>query len=159
MYRNDRVVPFFALVLSLALFLVTYLDGRHIAALEGHAPEELSVGQIGLIALGVVFLLYALMGFVSVWLEGEELVPGQHRARPGNTHIVGIALSVVTVAVSGLFAQAMLNAQRTQVNHPRIEGVLFGIVALLVAAVLALYKRHYQDEDVRAESENTEVPW
>ena len=159
MYRNDRVVPFFALVLALALFLTTYLDGIHITSLEGHAPEEFSVGQIGLMALGIVLLLYAMIGFVSVWLEGEELRPGMRRAEPGNTHIIGIALSLVTVAVSGLFAQAVLTSQRTQEIHPRIEGILFGIVALLVAAVLALYKRHYQDEDVRAESETSEVPW
>jgi len=158
-YRNDRVVPFFALVLALALFLVTYLDGRHIAALEGHAPEEFSVGQIGLVALAMVLLLYALIGFVSVWLEGTELHPGLRRANPGNTHIIGIALSLVTVALSGLFAQAILTSQRTQEIHPRLEGVLFGVIALLVAAVLALYKRHYQDEDVRAESETSEVPW
>ncbi len=159
MYRNDRVVPFFALVLSLALFLIAYLDGLHIAALEGHAAEEFSVGQIGLIALGLVLLLYAAIGFVSVWLEGTELHIGQRRAQPGNTHYVGIALSVVTVAASGLFVQAMLTSQRTQQNHPRLEGLLFGIIALLVAAVLALYKRHYQDEDVRAEPETSEVPW
>lgn len=159
MYRNDRVVPFFALVLSGALFLITYLDGRHIAALGHHPEGKLSVGQIGLVVLGFVLLVYAIIGFVSVWLEGTELRLGAHLARPGKTFPLMIGLMALTVALSGIFVQAVRYSQRTEQAHPLMEGMLFGVISLLVAAIMALYKRHYQDEDVRAESEESEVPW
>ena len=64
MYRNDPILPTFALILAAGLFYAAYLDGRHIARLLGHVPEELSVGQIGLMAFGAVLLLYGLMGSV-----------------------------------------------------------------------------------------------
>ena len=62
MYRNDPILPTFALILAAGLFYAAYLDGQHIARLLGHVPEELSVGQIGLMAFGAVLLLYGLMG-------------------------------------------------------------------------------------------------
>ncbi|HKI57595.1 MAG TPA: hypothetical protein VKA00_00070 [Trueperaceae bacterium] len=159
MYRNDPVVPIFAFLLSLGLFFTAYLDYVHIAQLEGHAPAEFSVGMIGLVSLGVVFLLYAMIGLVSVWLEGYELRPALRKAHPGHTlWILGVLVFIV-VALSGLFAQMILYSQRTQQTQPTVEGVLFGLIAITVGVVLALYKRYYQDEDVRAEPEDSEVPW
>lgn len=159
MYRNDPVVPVFALLLSLGLFFTAYLDFVHITQLEGHAPPEFSVGMIGLVSLGVVFLLYAMIGLVSVWLEGYELRPAKRRAHPGRTMWILAVLVFVVVALSGLFAQMILYSQRTQKTQPTVEGILFGLIAIAVGVVLALYKRYYQDEDVRAESEDSEVPW
>lgn len=160
MFRNDHVVPVFAFLLALGLFFTAYLDNVHITHLEGHAPAEFSVGMIGLVSLGVVFLLYAMIGLVSVWLEGQELRPAERRARPasGTMWVLGF-LVLVVVALSGLFAQMILYSQRTQVTHTTVEGVLFGLIAIVVGVVLALYKRYYQDEDVRAEPEDSEVPW
>jgi len=159
MYRNDHVFPIFAFLVGLGLFFVAYLDGLHIARLEGHAPVEFSVGQIGLVSLGMVLVLYALIGLVSVWLEGQELRPEKRAARPGRKLWILAALVFVVVALSGVFAQLILLSQRTQETRPTAEGVVFGLIAIAVAAVLALYKRYFQDEDVRAEPEDSEVPW
>ena len=159
MYRNDRVIPFFTLVLAAALFFMSYLDGRYITALSGGKPQPLSVGQIGLISLGVVFLIYGVIGFISVWLEGSELRPGVHRARPGRAQWVGMALSVLAVALSGLFVQAIVHSLRTQQNHPAAEGIIFAAISLCVAGLLMVYKHYYQDDEVHIESEDSEVPW
>ncbi len=159
MYRNDRVIPFFTLLFAVALFFMSYLDGRYITAVSGGKPQPLSVGQIGLISIGMVFLIYALIGFVSVWLEGPELRPGVHRARPGRAQWVGIALSVLAVALSGLFVQGIVNSLRTQQTHPAVEGVIFAAISVCVAGLLMVYKHYYQDDEVHVESEDSEVPW
>jgi len=158
MYRNDRVVPFFTLLFAAALFLMSYLDGRHITALAGK-PEPLSVGQIGLISFGLVLVVYGIIGYISVWLEGEELRPGVHKARPGAAQWVGMALSALAVALSGLFVQAIVHSLRTQQNHPAAEGIIFGAISLTVAGLLMVYKHYYQDDEVHVESEDSEVPW
>ena len=159
MYRNDRVIPFFTLVFAAALFFMSYLDGRYITALSGGKPQPLSVGQIGLISLGVVFLIYGVIGFISVWLEGSELRPGVHKARPGRAQWVGMVLSALAVALSGLFVQAIVHSLRTQQNHPAAEGIIFAAISLCVAGLLMLYKNYYQDDEVHIESEDSEVPW
>ncbi|MEJ2667895.1 MAG: hypothetical protein P8Z81_12490, partial [Deinococcales bacterium] len=142
MYRNDRVIPFFTLLFAVALFFIAYLDGRHITALAGGKVQPLSVGQIGLISIGIVLLVYAVIGYVSVWLEGRELRPGTHPAKPGGAQWVGMALSALAVALSGLFAQSIIHSLRTQQTHPAVEGALFGGISLTVAGILALYKRY-----------------
>jgi len=159
MYRNDRVIPFFTLVFAAALFFMSYLDGRYITALSGGKPQPLSVGQIGLISLGVVFLIYGVIGFISVWLEGSELRPGVHKARPGRAQWVGMVLSALAVALSGLFVQAIVHSLRTQQNHPAAESIIFAAISLCVAGLLMLYKNYYQDDEVHIESEDSEVPW
>jgi len=159
MYRNDRVIPFFTLVFAAALFFMSYLDGRYITALSGGKSQPLSVGQIGLISLGVVFLIYGVIGFISVWLEGSELRPGVHKARPGHAQWVGMVLSALAVALSGLFVQAIVHSLRTQQNHPAAEGIIFAAISLCVAGLLMLYKHYYQDDEVHIESEDSEVPW
>lgn len=160
MYRNDYVLPAYALVLSLALFLIAYLDGRHLAALAGHPLDHLSSGQYGLLAFAISLLLFAVIGFVVVWLEGKELRPTKRRARPTRAAFFAVLVTAgLLVATSGVFVQAIRYSQRTQENNTMAEGILFGIVALLVATVLALYKRYFQDEDIRTESMESEVPW
>lgn len=159
MYRNDRVIPFFTLLFAAALFFMAYMDGRHITALSGGKPQPLSVGQIGLITFGLVLLAYGLIGFISVWLEGLELRPGIHLARPGRGQWVGIVLSVLAVALSGLFVQGIVHSLRTQQTDPALEGTIFAAISACVAGLLMLYKHDYQDDEVHVESEDSEVPW
>lgn len=157
MYRNDRVLPIYSLILALALFLIAYLDGQHLAARAGHELDHLSSGQYGLVAFGISFLLFAVIGFVVVWLEGKELRPTYKQATPSRGAFVAVLVtSFFLVAASGIFVQAIQYSQRTQVNNTAIEGLLFGIVALLVATVLALYKRYFQDEHVKTEALESE---
>ena len=159
MERNDTVLPFFGLLLAVGLFLTAYLDGRHIRALAGGAAQPLSVGQVGLLGLGIALLVYAAIGFVSVWLEGEELRVGTHRPEPGRRMWLGMLLSALAVALSGLFVQAIRHSLRSGENHPAVEGAIFACISVTVAALLALYKHDGQDDEVWAEPNDSEVPW
>ena len=142
MYRNDPILPTFALILAAGLFYAAYLDGRHIARLLGHVPEELSVGQIGLMAFGAVLLLYGLMGLVSYWLEGIELRPGRHFPTPSTAPVAaGVILVLLLTALSGFFVRLLVYSAQTGHNPTWLQGLIFG------------------REEVITEEEKSEFPW
>jgi len=162
MYRNDPIGPFFALLFSVALYLAAYLDGKHIAALHGgelpHAA--LSEGQIGLVAFATLFLIYALIGFASVWLEGVELRPGRHVPNPsGLVVFLALALAVVEAALGGFFVRLLIHHYTVEPVSPAAEGAVFGAMMLVGALLLALYKKYYLGDEVLIEEEHSEVPW
>ncbi len=160
MYRNDPVLPTFSLILALGLFYAAYLDGRLIARLQGHAPQELSVGQIGLMAFGAVFLLYGLMGLISYWLEGAELRPGRHFPIPSTTPtVVGVILVLLLTALSGFFVRLLVYAGQTGHNPTWLQGLVFGGLSLVVAALFGIYRRFFGREEVVTEEEKSEFPW
>ena len=149
MYRNDPILPTFALILAAGLFYAAYLDGRHIARLLGHVPEELSVGQIGLMAFGAVLLLYGLMGLVSYWLEGIELRPGRHFPTPSTAPVAaGVILVLLLTALSGFFVRLLVYSAQTGHNPTWLQGLIFGSISLVVAALFGIYRRFFGREEV-----------
>mgnify|MGYP003406590727 FL=1 len=160
MYRNDPILPTFALILAAGLFYAAYLDGRHIARLLGHVPEELSVGQIGLMAFGAVLLLYGLMGLVSYWLEGIELRPGRHFPTPSTAPVAaGVILVLLLTALSGFFVRLLVYSAQTGHNPTWLQGLIFGSISLVVAALFEIYRRFFGWEEVINEVEKREFPW
>ena len=160
MYRNDPIVPTFALILAAGLFYMAYLDGLHIARLLGHTPEELSVGQIGLMAFGAVFLLYGLIGLVSYWLEGVELRPGRHFPAPSTAPVaVGVILVLLLTALSGFFVRLIVYSAQTSHNPTWLQGFVFGTISLGVAALLGIYKKFFGRDEVITEEEKSGFPW
>ena len=162
MYRNDTIGPFFALLFSAALYLATYLDGRHIAALHGGKPphEALSEGQIGLVAFATLFLIYGLIGYFSVWLEGVELRPGRHVPDPsGPVVALALVLAVIEAALGGLFVRLMIHHLAVEPVSPLAEGVVFGAMMFVGALLVAIYKKYYLGDEVLVEDEHSEVPW
>lgn len=160
MYRNDPVIPTFSLILALGLFYTAYLDGRLIAKLVGHTPQELSVGQIGLMAFGAVFLLYGLIGLVSFWLEGLELRPGRHFPEPSTTPlVVGVILVLLLTAMAGFFVRILIYAAQTGHNPTWLQGALFEGMSLVVAVLLGIYKKFYGRDEAVMEEEKSEFPW
>lgn len=160
MYRNDPILPTFALILAAGLFYAAYLDGQHIARLLGHVPEKLSVGQIGLMAFGAVLLLYGLMGLVSYWLEGMELRPGRHFPTPSTAPVVaGVILVLLLTALSGFFVRLLVYAAQTGHNPTWLQGLIFGSISLVVAALFGIYRRFFGREEVITEEEKSEFPW
>lgn len=160
MYRNDPVLPSFALILALALFYLAYMNGLHIARLHGHTPEELSVGQIGLMAFGALLLLYGLIGLVSYWLEGVELRPGRHFPTPAAAPVaVGVILVLLLTALSGFFVRLLVYSAETGHNPTWLQGLVFGGISLVVAALFGLYRRFFGREEVVTEEERSEFPW
>ena len=160
MYRNDPILPTFALILAAGLFYAAYLDGRHIARLLGHVPEELSVGQIGLMAFGAVLLLYGLMGLVSYWLEGIALRPGRHFPTPSTAPVAaGVILVLLLTALSGFFVRLLVYSAQTGHNPTCLQGLIFGSISLVVAALFGIYRRFFGREEVITEEEKSEFPW
>ncbi len=160
MYRNDAVVPTFALIFALALFYMAFLDGQHVAALEGRMPEVLTVGQIGLMAFGMVLSLYGFIGLLSNWLEGAELRPGKHYPTPSSLPMVaGAVLALLLVAVSGFFARTLAFSFVNSYNVPALQGGLFAAMMLLMALMIAIYKKFFMEEEVLAEDEHSDFPW
>ncbi|WP_117237646.1 cytochrome C [Thermus sediminis] len=160
MYRNDFVLPTFSLILALGLFYAAYLNGLHIARLQGHTPEELSVGQIGLMAFGALFLLYGLMGLISYWLEGLELRPGRHFPTPSTAPVAaGVILVLLLTALSGFFVRLIVYSAQTGYNPTWLQGLIFGGISLVVAALFGLYRRFFVREEVVTEGEKGEFPW
>jgi len=162
MYRNDTVVPFFSLLIAVALYLATYMDGLHIAKLHGgQAPHEaLSEGQIGLVAFGTLALIYALIGFFSAWLEGVELRPGRHVPDPGiGAVVVALVLAVAEAALGGLLVRMVIHHLTVEPVSPFWEGLVFGLTMLVGALLVAVYKKYYLGDEVLVEDEHSEVPW
>lgn len=161
MYRNDAVMPAYALVFSLALFLMSFLNGRNIAARLGHTPEELTIGQIGLMAFAAVLFMYGFIGLLSNWLEGTELKPGRHEPNPSSAPVVaGVVLSLALVIASGFFVRTLVFAgQKDGFNVTWLQGGLFAGMLLIIALLLSIYKKFFMTEEVLAEDEKGEFPW
>ena len=160
MYRNDAVVPAFAIIFSIALFWMTYLDGQRIALLEGHTPKELSVGQIGLMAFAMVLFVYGFVSLISYWLEGAELKPGKHLPAPGSLPMVaGVILSVLLVAIAGFFVRALAFGTIAKYHSASLQGGLFAAMMLLIALLATIYKKYFMGEEVLAEDEKSDFPW
>ena len=160
MYKNDSVLPFFGLLLAVAFWMMAYYDGLHLAALAGHPLEELSGGQFGLITFGAVFFIYGVMGYVSYWLEGDELRPGRHESP--NSFWAGVAIAilvVILVALSGLLVQTVIYWANTGPVSYGFAGRMAGYVLRDMAAILTIYKKYFVAEVVIAEDEHSEVPW
>jgi hypothetical protein len=160
MYRNDAVVPAFAVIFSIALFWMTYLDGQHIALLEGHTPAELSVGQIGLMAFAMVLFVYGFVSLISYWLEGAELRPGKHMPAASSLPVVaGVVLAVLLVAIAGFFARALAFGATIGYHNAALQGGLFAAMMLLIALLVTIYKKYFMGEEVVAEDEKSDFPW
>ncbi len=160
MYRNDTVLPFFAILFSIALFYAFRLDAIHLEQLAGEAKEELTPGQIGLLAFSAVFLVYGLIGYFSTWLEGVELRPGRHVPEPGAAvAVVSVLLAVVLAGLSGFFVRLLLHQMTVGPVSSAAQGVVFGSIMLVAALLLAIYKKYYLGDEVLIEDEHSEVPW
>lgn len=155
MFRNDPLVPFYALLASAAAFLAAWLYGRNL----GPQPA-LSVGQIGLMSFGMLLLLYGVIGLASVWFEGRELRPGRRLPRQGTAPlIVGLLLCVADVVLAGAFVRLVIHGLTTQTPSPRAEGVATGALFLCTAALLAVYKKYFVSDEVTTDDLGSEVPW
>ncbi|MER3444841.1 MAG: cytochrome C [Meiothermus sp.] len=163
MYRNDTVVPAFAIIFAIALFYMAYLVTQRVAALSGHTPAELTVGQIGLMAFGAVLFMYGFIGLLSNWLEGTELRPGKHEPEASSVPVVaGVILSLALAAASGLFVRTLVLAANKEAEFPPptwLQGGLFAAMMLIIALLIAIYKKFFMTEEVLAEDEKGEFPW
>ncbi len=160
MYRNSVFGPFFFLLLSVAFFLATFLSRQKTILRTGSAPEALTTIQIGLIAFAMTFLIFAAIGFASVWLEGQEHRPRREVPRPGRlAFAMGMGLSVILVAMSGLFFHVILRGITATKLPPIVEGCVAGGMSVVAVILLLVYQKYFIVHEVVAEDEQGEVPW
>jgi uncharacterized membrane protein YidH (DUF202 family) len=160
MYRNSPFGPFFFLLLSAAFFLAAFLSRQKIILSSGAAPEALTTIQIGLMAFAMTFLVYAAIGFASVWLEGSEFRPHKRTPRPGRiAFAVGLVLCVILVALSGLFFRVIVQGITATKVPPIVEGCVAGGMSVVAVVLLLVYQKYFAVHEVVAEDEHTEVPW
>ncbi|MDX2008091.1 MAG: cytochrome C [Meiothermus sp.] len=166
MYRNDRIVPAAALVFAFALFFMAYLNTQTRVVekvLEG-APPAMSVGTKGLLVFAFVLFIYGFIGLMSNWLEGSEFRPGVHTPEPSSLPVIaGIVLSLMLVVLSGVFVRTLLPitpAEGDPYYAPAwLQGGVFGAMMLILAFLIAIYKKFFQVEEVLAEDEKGDFPW
>jgi hypothetical protein len=160
MYRNSPFGPFFFFLLSVALFLATFLSRQKMILRTGAAPEALTTIQIGLMAFAMTFLIYAAIGFASVWLEGSEQRPHRRVPRPGRVALaIGLSLCLLLVALSGLFFRVILQGIAATKLPPLVEGCVAGSMSVVAVVLLLVYQKYFTIHEVVAEDEHTEVPW
>jgi len=163
MYRNDAVVPYFALVFSVALFLMAYLNTSTRVVerpVMAGAPQMLSVGTIGLLAFATAFFIYGFIGLLSRWLEGSELRPMVHDPEPSTAPMVaGVVLSILLVVIAGFFARALAYSIVTNYNPTALQGGLFAAMMLIIALLITIYKKFFMKEEVVAEAGKSDFPW
>jgi membrane protease YdiL (CAAX protease family) len=160
MYRNSPVAPFFFLLAAVAMFLSVFLSGQKTALQTGHPPGPLSSLQIAFMAFAMTFLVYAAIGFVSIWLEGEEQRPLRHVPNRGRTALAaGLGLLVLLVACEGLFFRVILYGINQHRLPPLLEASVAGGMAVCAILVLLLYQRFFMTREVVADDEEKEIPW
>lgn len=163
MYRNDTVVPYFALVFSAALFLMAYLNDRMRVVHEAGVVPHLTVGNIGLMAFAMVLFVYGFIGLMSNWLEGSELRPGKHEPEPSSLPMVaGVVLAILLVVLSGFFVRTLIFANNPEIgyyNATTLQAGVFAAMMLTLALLIAIYKKFFMQEEILAEDEKGDFPW
>lgn len=163
MYRNDTVVPYFALVFSAALFLMAYLNNQMRVMHEAGVVPHLTVGNIGLMAFAMVLFVYGFIGLLSNWLEGSELRPGKHEPEPSSLPMVaGVVLSLLLVMLSGFFVRTLVFANNPETGYysaTTLQAGVFASMMLILALLIAIYKKYFVPEEVLAEDEKSDFPW
>ena len=161
MDRNSPSGPFAFLLASAALFLATFLS-REKTIVRTHAfPAELTTLQIGMMAFAMAFLVYAAIGFASIWLDGQAPLPHRRAPSPGRGALVlGLVLCALLAALAGLFVRIVAHGiVHGSTVSPAVQGLVAGGMSVTAVAVLLLYQRKFMTHEVMTEDEDTEVPW
>ncbi len=163
MYRNDAVVPFFSIVFSIGFFLMMTLNQSMRVVHEPGVASHLTAGSIGLLAFSIVLFVYGFIGLISNWLEGEELTPGRHNPEPSSLPVVaGVVLSLLLVLLSGFFVRTLIPlkvGEEVLMASSAVQGTVFGSMMLIIAMLVAIYKKFFQEEEILAEDEKSDFPW
>ncbi|MER3480682.1 MAG: cytochrome C [Meiothermus sp.] len=163
MFKNDTVVPFGAILAAAALFLMAYLNTQQrvseTVAIPG-AQHSMSVGSIGLMAFAMVLFIYGFIGLISNYLEGSEMRPGKHIAPPSSLPVVaGVVLSLLLVGLAGFFARTLVYAAKEGFNPNALQGGVFAAMMLIIAVLVVIYMKFFQEQEVLAEEDKAEFPW
>lgn len=129
-------------------------------------PEDLKLPEIWLGSFIMVLLSYGVIGLYSHWAEGKELHPGIHKVRATPLSMLAMATSVgLTLVFSYLFVRQMnidyagWGAKEQVMPNVSREGLYAGMILLMLAVSLGLYKKYFMDGEVLVEDATGEFPW
>ena len=161
MDRNSPSGPFAFLLASAVLFLSTFLSREKMIVRAHAVPAELTTLQIGMMAFAMAFLVYAAIGFASIWLDGQTLVPHRRAASPSRGALaLGLLLCGLLTALAGLFVRIVAHGiVHGSTVSPAVQGLVAGGMSVTAVAVLLLYQKKFIVHEVTTEEESSEVPW
>ncbi len=129
-------------------------------------PEDLKLPEIWLGTFIMVLLTYGLIGLYSYWAEGQELHPGIHKVRASPLAMLAMISSIaLTLLFSYLFVRQMnldyqgWGAKEQVMPNVTREGLYAGMILLMLAVSLGLYKKFFMDGEVLVEDASGEFPW
>lgn len=156
MDRNAPYLPAIALLAALALFLAV-----HFTVPASHSgPVALSVVQIFMVVLTLVFFIYGAIGTLSVWLEGTELRVRRVPPRPGLGAVVGgLVGAVALVLIAGFFGRLIWTAAPGGRQDTFVQGSLAALIVFIAAGLVLLLRWATVADEVSTEDERTEIPW
>lgn len=119
-------------------------------------PAHLESYQIALIVWGFVLALYGVQGLLSVWLEGQQLRPGE---KSSAREPLGAVIAIAVVAGLVLFfAVQFVRSLQHQPDPQRLA--LYGALLFFgLAAMLVLYRKYFIGDEVVTQDRDDGVPW
>jgi len=149
--QNSPGIPLFALVVAAALAVITVLSV--IAGVGGVvALNEL---QIGATAWALALGLFGVQGFISIVVEGRQVVPGVIEPRMNNQ--IGAAVATLSVA---LFSLAGITGLAIASNQsPTVIGIAAGSGCFTLGLLLLFYKEAFVGHEAHLDLRHDGVPW
>ncbi|MDQ3514100.1 MAG: hypothetical protein M3462_10640 [Chloroflexota bacterium] len=151
---NSPRLPFVTLGIAAVAALLTALSyfGR-----GGNDEPVFSFNEleIGLVALAVTLVIFAVEGLISVVSEGRQLEPGLVPPRLTNLLTVAIIVaSLVLFAVSVALGIGLVSDWDVWAI-----GWLAGVGSILLAVILVFYKEAFVGDEAHFDDRNDGVPW
>lgn len=119
--------------------------------------EHLEAYETGLLVWSFLFGVLGLQGLLSIYLEGETKEVGTHPVLPAPWYTV-VLMAFLLAANLGLawrFVRLLFQGGATTAELGTNAALMF----LLLAGMLALYRRHCIADKVVAQSRHDEIPW
>lgn len=151
---NSPKLPYVSIVLAVAAAAVAALSYYRRGGDES-AVFFLNELEIGLVALSVTLVIFAVQGLISVISEGRALVPG--RVPPRLTNLLSLAIVIASLV---LFADAiLLGIGLVSDWDVWIIGWIAGGGCFLLAIILVFYKEAFVGDEARFDERNDGIPW
>jgi uncharacterized membrane protein len=76
--------------------------------------------------------------------------------------VAGVVLSILLVMLSGFFVRTLIFANNPELgyyNATTLQAGVFSAMMLILALLIAIYKKYFMPEEVLVEDEKGDFPW